>query len=407
MELSGNAILHLPVTNIPPQRADGGGPDLVALARHLEFDVQAMIPEGLFSEPLQIAGRGLKVDATSVQVSVLPGEPLLLSSQVRINDEPLQLRLRAQNMAGLLQRPSGPWRNLSLEGASAGLSFSLQGDIERPLEARGASLEFQMAGSEISNLLPLINLILPLQGAYTLSGRFSDTAQGADFDDLKIYFGRSDISGRLQVAQGKERPRLVLELFSDELYLMDFLPEQAAILAATANERVIPDFALPVERMREVDGELRFTGKQLRTAAGDLGDVSFKVQLQDQLFSLREFRVRDWAGALIEATGSIDASQTQPPVELQLSVRDLNYGILLRQAGLAETVEGTLNITLSLHGEGSSRYEILDSANGELIILGKEGRFGSRRLDLWGSDLVTTMLSPSWRREDTTSTARN
>jgi uncharacterized protein involved in outer membrane biogenesis len=89
-------------------------------------------------------------------------------------------------------------------------------------------------------------------------------------------------------------------------------------------------------------------------------------------------------------------------VKLQLSARDLNYGVLLQQAGLAETTEGTLNITLDLRGEGSTRYEILGSANGELIILGEQGRFGSRRLDLWGSDLVTTMLSPEWHREDIT-----
>ena len=35
-------------------------------------------------------------------------------------------------------------------------------------------------------------------------------------------------------------------------------------------------------------------------------------------------------------------------------------------------------------------------------MLGEQGTFGSRRLDLWGADLFTTMLSPNWYSDDVT-----
>jgi hypothetical protein len=87
---------------------------------------------------------------------------------------------------------------------------------------------------------------------------------------------------------------------------------------------------------------------------------------------------------------------------VQWVARQLNYGVLLEQTGFAETVEGALDITLRLSGSGRTRHEFLGDADGQLIIVGQEGKFGSRRLDLLGSDLVTTMLSREWRREDVT-----
>ena len=55
-----------------------------------------------------------------------------------------------------------------------------------------------------------------------------------------------------------------------------------------------------------------------------------------------------------------------------------------------------------LSGKGRTRHEFLGDADGQLVIVGRQGRFGSRWLDLWGSDLVTTMLSREWRRGDVT-----
>jgi hypothetical protein len=124
--------------------------------------------------------------------------------------------------------------------------------------------------------------------------------------------------------------------------------------------------------------------------------------LQDGVFRIDPFRVRGWAGARIESDVTIDASQDPPRIAWQWIARQLNYGVLLKQARFARTVEGTLDITLRLSGKGRTRHEFLGDADGQLVIVGQQGRLGSRLLDLWGSDLVTTMLSREWRREDVT-----
>jgi uncharacterized protein involved in outer membrane biogenesis len=402
MDLAGSVKLHLAPGQALPQLAGGAGVDVPALMRHVEVDLKTTIPEQWLAEPITIAGRTLQVKASTLQARALPGQALKLSAGASLNGEPVQLNLQGETLAVLAERPFGPWRNLILEGQGADLRFALEGDIERPREARGMDIAFELEGTELDTLLPLVDMVLPIGGPYALGGRFTDTPAGALFDELQLRFGRSDISGRVHVFHGEERPRVEAELFSDRLYLMEFMPEQEAVVATNTDKRVIPDFTLPIERMREIDGELHFTGKQLGTAVGDLGAVSFSLSLENQALRLNEFRVRGSSGARIDAAATIDASQNPPPMSLQVSVRELNYGALVQQAGLAELVEGTVHLTLGLTAKGVSRYELLSTANGQFIVVGEQGRFGSRRLDLWGSDLVTTMLSPRWHQEDVT-----
>lgn len=401
-EFSGSAAIHQPEDQSLTLLKFYREPDLHALLRQLELDMTANISRPLFDKSLTLAGRSLDIGMSTVRVSVKPGQPLQLTSEASIEGSAIKLALRGETLERLARNPAGPWRKLKLQGRGEDLSFSLEGDVEQPLAARGVDAAIELEGEDISQLLPLFDLVLPLQGPYTLSGRFKNTAQSAVLDDVKINFGRSDIAGRAQFFPGDERPRVVMDLFSEQLYLMEFLPEAKESQAAAATLRVIPDVRFPLERIRQIDAQLRFKGKQLRTAVGDLGEVSFALSLENQKLDIHEFLLRGWADARVQASGSIDAAQSPPAIDLQLSARELNYGALLRQAGLAESIEGTLDVTVALAGNGYSGHELLSNANGKFILVGKQGRFGSRRLDLWGSDLVTTMLSPRWLREDVT-----
>jgi uncharacterized protein involved in outer membrane biogenesis len=244
--------------------------------------------------------------------------------------------------------------------------------------------------------------MLPLEGAYSLTGHFADEPDRLIFDRLKILTGDSDIGGAISVYQDSPRTRIVANLASEQIYLSKLLPVDESATADDAAPLVIPDYELPVDRLREFDGELSFRGKRLRTTAGDLGDISFKATLRDGVFRMEPFTVRGWAGARIESDITLDVAQDPPLMTWQWNARQLNYGILLKQAGVAETVEGHIDITLRLSGYGRTRREFLGDADGHLLVVGEQGLFGSRRLDLWGSDLLITMLSNEWRSDDVT-----
>jgi uncharacterized protein involved in outer membrane biogenesis len=372
------------------------------LARYADLSLQADAPAGELSYQTVFMGHPADLELAGFEASARPGEALQVSTKARLDDNAVQVNLQAEPLADLLQRPTGPWRNLVVKIQGGDIRFEANGRVDRPFDARGFDINYALHGAEINALLPLFDLILPLEGAYSLTGHFADLPDRIIFDELKIASGSSDIGGHISVYQGEQRPRVVARLHSEQIYLRELLPVSETEPAPRVKHRVIPDYSLPIERMREIDGELHFKGKRLRTIKGDLGDITFTATLQDGVFRLEPFKVRGWAGALIEFDATVNASQDPPEIAMQWVARQLNYGVLLEQAGLAETVEGTLDITLRLSGSGRTRHELLGNADGQLIIVGQEGRFGSRRLDLWGSDLVTTMLSREWRREDVT-----
>ena len=378
------------------------GVSITQLAQHADLALQAQALDGKLNYQVDLMGQPADLELTGFEASARPGEALQVDAKATLDDKPVQLNLQAEPLAKLLQRPAGPWQDLALQVQGGDISLQASGSVEHPFEARGFDINYALRGAEIDVLLPLFDLILPLEGAYSLTGHFADLADRIVFDELKIASGSSDIGGHISVYQGEQRPRVVARLYSDHIYLRELLPVSETEPEPRAKHRVIPDYNLPIERMREIDGELHFKGKRLRTPEGDLGDISFSATLQDGVFRLDPFRVRGWGGALIESDGTIDASQDPPAIALQWTARQLNYGLLLEQAGFAETVEGTLDITLRLSGSGRTRHEFLSDASGQLIIVGEEGKFGSRRLDLWGSDLVTTMLSRGWHRDDVT-----
>jgi hypothetical protein len=319
-----------------------------------------------------------------------------------VDDAAVQINLQSEPLAEVLGHPDGPWHELAVEILGSEMQLQASGSVAHPLEGRGFDIRYSVRGERIESVLPIFDFVLPLEGAYSLIGHFADQPERRVFDKLQIITGNSDISGDISIYQGKLRPRVVANFQSRQIYLTELLPVSDTEPAAGAKPRVIPDYNLPVERFRDIDGEMHFSADRLRTEAGDLGEINFTATLKDGVFRLDPFRVSGWAGARVESTMSIDASREPPGIDWQWIARELNYGVLLQQAGLAETVEGTLDVSLRMAGEGRTRHEFLGNADGQLVIVGEQGRFGSRRLDLWGSSLITTMLSPQWRREDVT-----
>jgi uncharacterized protein involved in outer membrane biogenesis len=372
------------------------------LVQHADLAIQAKAPAGKLQHEIALMGHQMNLELAEVEAVVPPGKALELSASARLQDTPVQISLQAAPLAELLRRPEGPWQDLALEIRGGDIHLQASGRVDRPFEARGFDIRYALQGAEIETLLPIFNFVLSLEGAYSLTGHFADQPDRTVFDQLKISAGQSDISGNISVYPGEQRPRLIANFFSEQIYLRELLPLREPKVANETNRRVIPDYNLPVERMREIDGELNFSGERLRTAAGDLGDIHFTATLQDGIFRIEPFRVRGWAGALIESDATINASQDPPRIDWQWVARQLNYGVLLQQARFPRTVEGTLDITLRLSGKGRTRHEFLGDVDGQFVIVGRQGRLGSRWLDLWGSDLVTTMLSREWRRGDVT-----
>jgi uncharacterized protein involved in outer membrane biogenesis len=366
----------------------------------LTLEVQA--PAGKLQYQTTLLNHPTELELTGLVASAAPGQSVQVKGRARVDEKPVRFSLQAEALDALLLRPRGPWQGLTATLHMNDIQFRANGSVEHPFEARGFDIRYALHGPDIEMLLPQFELVPPLERAFSVTGHFADHPERMTFDELEITSGRSDISGSVSIYRQESRPRIVAKLDSGQIYLDKLPPVSMPEMSPESGNSVIPDFDLSLAQLHGFDGELEFSTRHLRMAGGDLGDIDVRATLRDGVLRVDPFRLRGWGGALVDSSGSIDTAQDPPEISLQWIARQLDYGLLLEQAGFAETVEGTLDITLRLAGKGHSLREILGSANGQLIIVGQAGRFGSRRLDLWGSDLVTTMLSPSWHQEDIT-----
>lgn len=299
---------------------------------------------------------------------------------------------------------SGRWR-LDLIGEGLRLNARLQGSADRPFGHTGLDMKFQVDGDEVGSVLPLLNLAMNLKGAYRLEGRLVDRDDRYQFSDLKMRVGKTDVSGDLSIVHDrKPRPLFVGKLHSKQLHLddLELFPKDEAGSKAEGDERLIPDYTLPVELADRGDMDIEFKADKVVMELGELGQLSLHATLNDGRFQLDPIAFTGWDGGKVEARLLADGQQDPPRLETRWQATSLNYGSLLQHAGVTDLVEGRVDAVFELAGTGHTRRELLGNASGSFVLVGEKGRFASRKLDLWGSDLLRIMLSDRWEKEDIT-----
>jgi uncharacterized protein involved in outer membrane biogenesis len=127
------------------------------------------------------------------------------------------------------------------------------------------------------------------------------------------------------------------------------------------------------------------------------------VELKDGWFK-SNFSINGFMGSRISGGYDLNAAVKPPLTKFQLNAKDLNYGHLFKSMGLADLLEGGADLYLDLSGSGATRYSFFENAEGRITVIAGPGKISGRRIDLWAADLIPTMLSTRWRRENVTET---
>ena len=74
---------------------------------------------------------------------------------------------------------------------------------------------------------------------------------------------------------------------------------------------------------------------------------------------------------------------------------------MFKTTGVTEDVNGSADkIEIDLEGQGSTLREVLSQANGEVKVVDGEMELKKKYIDLWASDLITTLLTSAWETEE-------
>jgi uncharacterized protein involved in outer membrane biogenesis len=146
-----------------------------------------------------------------------------------------------------------------------------------------------------------------------------------------------------------------------------------------------------------------FRAERIRASLGDLGEFVMKISLKDGRFK-SSTSVTGFKGERISSEFDLNAASQPPASKLRINAKDLNFGYLLSSIDVTDIIEGNVNLRVDLSGTGATRYDFLGNAEGRITIIGGPGRMKNRRIDLWAADLIPTMLSTQWQRENVTET---
>jgi len=343
-----------------------------------------------------------KVDVTfeSAEVIARQDRPVTATFTGTLQSVPFNATVSAVSLAGM--RTSDAVLPVRVALQTADVQFKAEGTIARPFERKEFDLKHELTGKEIEGLAPLIDFAVPLRGEFRAKGTVS--ARGNRFtyeEDLRI--GKTDLKAIITVVRQPPRPTITGSIFTRELHLDDvklfYADEDTG--PAEDKSRAIPDYTIPVDVLSAADLDLDIRAERILTGIGDLGDLVSKVRLKDGRFK-SSLSITGFKGAEIRKEFDINGAVKPPLNQIQLNVKDLNYGFLRRQLLNSDLMEGHVDLYVKLSGPGATRRSFLGNADGRITIIAGPGKITGRRLDLWASDLIPTLLSPRWQRQPVT-----
>ncbi|MGD9079353.1 MAG: AsmA family protein [Desulfobacterales bacterium] len=295
---------------------------------------------------------------------------------------------------------------LPLQGTiqTAGAQFKAEGTIARPFASKTFDLNYELTGKEIQGLDPLADFALPLGGEFSARGRITGRGNRLTYEeDLQV--GKSDLRANIKVVRAPARPKISGSIIASQIHMddVDLFDSDRESTATRDNSRVIPEYTLPVDTLLAADLDIDIKAERIRAPLGDLGEFVTKVSLEDGRFK-SSLRVTGFKGAQISSEFDLNATADPPLTQIQINAKDLNFGSLLSKMDVTDIVEGNIDLYVNLSGSGATRYDFLGNAAGRITIIGGPGQITGRRIDLWAADLIPTMLSTSWQRDDVTET---
>jgi hypothetical protein len=346
----------------------------------------------------QFAGRSIDLGITAAEIATDKAGPLHASFTGTFQRLPFDAQASTAPLNELLTRETPLPIRLDMQTAYA--NFSGRGTVARPLTRGDFDLEHEITGDEIEGLDPLIDLAFPLQGAFSARGTITGRGGHVTYvEDLQL--GKSDFQLTVDFWQRSPRPLVKAKITSKTIYLnnIKLLPGNDPPRQAPERRYLIPEYMLPVDYLQKIDLDIDIKARRVLSGIGDLGSLTSQASLKDGHFVSTATIAKPGEGQAHKRV-EVDATVDPPMNKLVIDAHGIDYTFLREFNPETILEEGTLDLRLRLSGPGTTRRKILNHADGAATLIGGPGRLRERRIELWATDLIPTLLSPRWRSEE-------
>jgi len=316
------------------------------------------------------------------------------------------MRERPFELSGSLLSPNetiaGGRNKLALHAKAARTQIDVSGTLPGATQIEGADLQMGVRGFNIANLFDFLGIAVPNTRSYRLDSAL--TYDGADwrFTNLKGVFGDSDIAGSLRIGMPADRLKLIADLTTKSLDIVDVGPligydperldnmgKSGAIREVSGRPRVLPDATLRIDAISRFDADVHYRVARVKAESFPVSDIDLSMALDHSLLTLNPLRATVAGGKL---TAKVALSARDPIVKTSYDIRlsPTPMGKLLARFGAEESgTNGTVSARLQMAGRGDSLRQSLASANGRIAFIMPAGTFWTRNVQLAELDIGT------------------
>lgn len=340
--------------------------------------------------------RKMKLDATISAREGSDGEAgFHLDGRGTMNGTPLKLEVRGGPFINI--RRDRPYA-FTAELSGVGSTLMADGSITRPFDLGQFSATLSLEGRDLADLYLLTGITTPNTPPYRLAGRLTRDDALFTFADFTGRVGTSDLSGDLRVDKVGDRRRVDAVLQSQLLDLDDL----AAVLGGTPTVtaggdtvmssgagalKLLPTAPLNVERLRVMDGTLRYRAARVKRNDLDVRKVDLGAELDEGILNLDPVAFDFNRGAL-NGTARIDANPDVPRTTADFRLRGYPLESIVPARDGVPVVTGSALGRARLEGSGASVHDFAANSNGSLSLVVPQGRIRSAFAELLGINVT-------------------
>lgn len=343
--------------------------------------------------------RNLSLDATvTARETANDGAGFVLSGRGALNDSPLTLRIEGGPFINI--RRDRPYNfEAVLSGANSRLTAD--GAVTRPFDLGRFNATLTLEGQNLADLYLLTGVTLPNTPRYRLAGALSRDDRIWTFNDFDGRVGASDLSGDVRI-DAAERLRVDADLRSRRLDLDDLLavlggrPQTNAAATdtettATTPGKLLPDATLQVDRLRTMDGTLKYRAASVKANDFDVRAVSLGADLEGGVLALDPVSFAFNRGEL-NGTARINATRDMPYSNVDFRLSGYPLESLVPARGGTAPITGRALGRAKLEGPGASIHDFAAASKGSISVVVPQGEMRAAFAELLGINASAGLL---------------
>ena len=326
------------------------------------------------------------------------GAPVDIDVRFSHNKTPFQITGDFGQLSGILN-PNEQWP-LNLTITAVGSTVSIAGQIANIMEIKGIDLKLAAKGPDIGNFQQFTSEPLPFKGPFDVAGHLTaPSLESFKVSDIAILLGESKISGEMELNQKSTRSQIDAKFHSQKLDLRPFIKQDKSDSktatkskkSATKNNKVFPAEPFDLQALQQIDAVVSFRADQILGHRTALDKFHLELSLKIGHLIIKPLTTNIGGGDL---SSSLDllAKGNHAKLTTKITAKKVDFGEMLKKLGITQDLNGVLDVTINLKGQGKSVAALMAGLNGDVVAIVSEGQMPVKYLDLVGADITTSFL---------------